>query len=152
MPKVPPPPMVPPPLVQTNTPPPPTIAVVQSTVVPPQPPIIPTVSQAPPAPPAPPPPRQTQPRSLTGSLQGLFTSDDYPPSAADNNETGTVSVQLTVGPNGRVTSCSASGATSTLRDATCRIARARARYSPAQDSSGNPTSSTTSATVTWRLE
>jgi protein TonB len=152
MPKVPPPPMVPPPLVQTNTPPPPTIAVVQSTVVPPQPPVIPTVSQAPPAPPPPPPPRQSQPRSLNGSLQNVFTSDDYPPSAADNNETGTVTVQLTVGPNGRVTGCSASGATSTLRDATCRIAKARGRYSPAQDANGNGVTSTTSATVTWRLE
>jgi protein TonB len=89
---------------------------------------------------------------LTGSLQGLFTSDDYPPSAQDNNEEGTVSIQLTVGPNGRVVACSPSGGTAALRDATCRIARARARYSPAQDASGNPTTSTTSASITWRLE
>jgi protein TonB len=149
MPKVPPPPMVPPPLVQTNPPP---IETIQTVVRTNPPPMIPPVVAAPPAPPAPPPPRQVQPRSLTGSLQGLFSGDDYPPSAQDNNETGTVSIQLTVGPNGRVVSCSPSGATPALRDATCRIAKARARFSPAQDSSGNPTTSTTSATIQWRLE
>src|SRR3954454_1734436 len=64
MPKVPPPPMTPPPLVRMNTPPPP-IQVIESPVIPPvAPPVI-----APPRPAPPPAPRQTQPKSLTGSLQ-----------------------------------------------------------------------------------
>lgn len=153
MPKVPPPPMQPPPLVRVNTPPPPTIQTVQSVNIPPQAPPVFSPPMPPPPPSPPPAPRQTQPRSLTGSLQGLISSDDYPPSAQDNNETGTVNVELTVGPSGRVTGCSASGsASSTLRTTTCRLLTARARYSPAQDANGNPISATTSATITWRLE
>jgi protein TonB len=147
MPKVPPPPMIPPSLVQLKAPEPP-IQTVTTPVIPPMaPPVI-----APPRPAPPPPPRQSQARSLTGSLQGLFSADDYPPSALDNNEQGTVTVSLTIGPSGRVTGCSASGsASSTLKSTTCRIVSARARFSPAQDASGNPTSSSYSQTIVWRI-
>ena len=148
MPKVPPPPMTPPPLVRMNTPPPP-IQVIESPNIPPvAPPVI-----APPRPAPPPQPRQSQPKSLTGSLQGLISAEDYPSSSMDNNETGSVYVTLTVGPSGRVTGCSTTGsASSTLKSATCRLLTARARFSPAQDANGNPTTSTTNATITWRLE
>lgn len=147
MPKVPPPPMTPPPLVRTNVTPPP-IQVVESPVIPPiAPPVI-----APPRPVAPPAPRQTEPKSVVGSLQGLITSEDYPPSSMDNNETGSLEVTLTVGPSGRVVGCSTSGnASSTLKSATCRLLTARARFTPAQDSNGNPTTGTTSARITWQL-
>ena len=147
MPKVPPPPITPPPLVRVEAPPPPI-----TTVTAPTPPVIPPVVQAPAPPPPPPPPRQSQARSLTGSLQGLISGDDYPPSALDNNEQGSVSVSLTIGPNGRVTGCSPGGsASATLKSATCRLLTARARFSPAQDASGNPTTSTYSQTITWRI-
>lgn len=149
MPKVPPPPMTPPPLVRTNVTPPP-IQVVESPVIPPvAPPVI-----APPRPPAPPPPRQSQARSLSGNLQNLISGDDYPSSAMDNNETGSVTVMLTVGPSGRVTGCSitSSTASSTLQNATCRLLSARARFSPAQDENGNPTSSSFGPTrIVWQL-
>ena len=146
MPKVPPPPMTPPPLVRVNTPPPP-IQVVESPVIPPvAPPVI-----APPKPPPPPAPRQAEPKSLVGSLQGLISAEDYPPSALDNNEQGTVSVTLTVGPSGRVTGCSPSGGPCSLQSVTCRLLTSRARFSPAQDGSGNPITSTTSARITWRI-
>src|SRR5438034_1324904 len=63
MPKVPPPPMLPPSVVPIQISPP-TIQTVQSPVIPPvAPPVM-----APPRPPAPPAPRQSQARSLTGSL------------------------------------------------------------------------------------
>ena len=145
MPKVPPPPITPPPLVRVEAPPP------QIQTVTAAPPVyIPPVAPAPPPPP--PPPRQSQARSLTGSLQGLISGDDYPPSALDNNEQGSVQVSLTIGSNGRVTGCSSSGgASATLKAATCRLLTARARFSPAQDASGNPTSSTYSQTITWRI-
>jgi protein TonB len=146
MPKVPPPPMQPPPLVRLQAPEPP-IQTVEAPVIPPvAPPVI-----APPKPPAPPAPRQSQARSLTGSLQGLFSADDYPPSALDNNEQGSVRVTLTIGPNGRVTGCSPSGGPSSLQNVTCRIISARARFSPAQDANGNPMTSTYSQTITWRI-
>lgn len=149
MPKVPPPPMTPPPLVRMQAPEPP-IQVQESPVIPPPQPIQPVIH--PPAPPAPPPaPRQAEPKSLVGSLQGLIGADDYPPSALDNNEQGTVSVTLTVGPSGRVTGCSPSGGPSSLQSATCRLLTSRARFSPAQDGNGNPVTATTSARITWRI-
>jgi protein TonB len=139
--------MTPPPLVRMNAPEPP-IAVVESPVIPPvAPPVM-----APPRPAPPPAPRQSQARSLTGSLQGLFSGDDYPPIALDNNEQGSVTVSLTIGPSGRVTGCTPSGsASSTLKQATCRIVSSRARFSPAQDENGNPTSSTYSQTIRWQI-
>lgn len=146
MPKVPPPPITPPPLVRVEAPPPP----IQTVTAPAPPVYIPPVAPAPPPPP--PPPRQSQARSLTGSLQGLISGDDYPPSALDNNEQGSVQVSLTIGANGRVTGCSSSGsASATLKSATCRLLTARARFSPAQDANGNPTTSTYSQTITWRI-
>jgi periplasmic protein TonB len=147
MPKVPPPPMIPPSLVQLKAPEPP----IQTMTTPNIPPMAPPV-MAPPRPAPPPPPRQSQARSLTGSLQGLISSDDYPPSALDNNEQGSVQVTLTIGPSGRVTGCSPSGsASSTLKSATCRLLTSRARFSPAQDANGNPTSSSYSQTIVWRI-
>jgi protein TonB len=147
MPKVPPPPMIPPSLVQLKAPEPP----IQTVTTPNIPPVAPPV-MAPPRPAPPPPPRQSQARSLTGSLQGLITSDDYPPSALDNNEQGSVQVTLTIGPSGRVTGCSPSGsASSTLKSATCRLLTSRARFSPAQDANGNPTTSSYSQTIVWRI-
>jgi protein TonB len=88
---------------------------------------------------------------LSGSLQNLIHGEDYPPSALDNNEQGTVSVTLTVGPSGRVTGCSPSGGPSSLQQATCRLLTARARFSPAQDGSGNPVTATTTARITWQI-
>ena len=151
---LPPPPQVsaPPPLVRTLTPP----TQIQTTPVI-QPPMPPTPVVTPPAPPAapPPPPRATQPKSLSGSLQGLIRNDDYPQNAIENEEQGTVRVVLTVGPNGRVADCSVVGSSGsrTLDSTTCRILRARAKYEPAQDASGNPTTSKTSPqSIRWVLE
>jgi protein TonB len=148
MPKVPPPPMLPPSIVQTQVTPP-TIQTVTVQQIPPQAP--PTIAPARPAPP--PQPRQSEAKSLTGDIQGLINGEqDYPPSALDNNEQGTVTVTLTVGPSGRVTGCSTTGnASSTLKSATCRLLSARARFSPAQDANGNPTSSTYTRNITWRI-
>ena len=86
MPKVPPPPMTPRRSSGCNAPEPPIQTVTQVPQLAP-PPI------APPPRPAPPPqPRQSQARSLIGILQGLISSEDYPPSALDNNEQGSVQV------------------------------------------------------------
>ena len=146
----PPPPMVsaPPPLVRFETPP---LQIQTTPQI--QPPMPPTVIAAPPAPPAPPPPRLTQPKSLSGSLQGLIRNDDYPESAIQGDEQGTTVVSLTVGPNGRVTGCSvtSSSGSRALDSTTCRILTSRARFSPAQDSSGNPTTSTTRGVIKWVL-
>jgi len=149
--ETPPPPIAaPPPLVRTPVQTPP---METSPNPPPNPPITPRATPAPPAPPAPPPPRQTQPKSVNGSLQGLIRNDDYPESALDREEQGTVGVTLTIGPTGRVSNCSvtSSSGSRTLDSTTCRILTSRARYSPAQDANGNPTSGNVSGRVTWRI-
>jgi protein TonB len=151
-PQTPPPPQVaaPPPLVRT----PMQVPTIQATPNPP--PFVPTpvYRPAPPAPPAPPPVRRVEPQSVSGNLQGLFRDTDYPSSALDNEEQGTVSVALNIGPNGRVSNCSVTGSSGsrTLDSATCRVLTSRAKFTPARDSSGNPTSGTFRQRITWRLE
>jgi protein TonB len=151
-PQTPPPPQVaaPPPLVRT----PMQVPTIQATPNPP--PFVPTpvYRPAPPAPPAPPPVRRVEPQSVSGNLQGLFRESDYPSSALDNEEQGTVSVSLNIGPNGRVSNCSVTGSSGsrTLDSATCRVLTSRAKFTPARDSSGNPTSGTFRQRITWRLE
>jgi protein TonB len=137
----------PPPEQQPDIPPPP-IQLEQREIMTPPPPM------PPPAPPPPPPPRRAEPKSLSGSLQGLIRNDDYPQSAIENDEQGTTIVNLTIGPNGRVSGCSVSKSSGsrTLDSATCSILTRRARYQPAEDSNGNPTTATVSGRVTWRLE
>jgi protein TonB len=136
--------------VRTNTVSPPIV----STPVAPPPVITPIARPAPPAPPAPPPPKKIEPQSVSGNLQGLIRTSDYPQSALDNEEQGTVSVVLNIGTTGRVTGCSVSGSSGsrTLDSTTCRILTSRAKFSPARDSTGNPTTGTFRQRITWRLE
>jgi protein TonB len=152
MPKVPPPPMVPPPLVNTN-PPPQTIQVVQQ-MPPPTPPPMPVVSQAPPPPPPPPPPRKVESAKAKGDVRSVFSDDDYPASASAAGAEGTAQASLTIGADGRVTGCTLVRSTGNgaLDSATCSILRRRAKFSPARDSSGNPTADTyTTPPIRWQL-
>lgn len=154
VPETPPPVVVPPPIVRTNPTPPP---VIQSVPVAPPPVITPRAPVAPPAPPAPPPPppvKTVPPRSAVGNLQGLFSGDDYPASALDREEEGSVSVRLSIGTNGRVTNCSVtrSSGSRTLDSTTCRILSSRARFTPGTDNRGNPTTDTVQQTIRWVLQ
>jgi periplasmic protein TonB len=153
MPKVPPPPVTPPPLVQVNTPPPPTI---QTVTAPPTPPMIPPVVAAPPPPPPPPPPHKTvSAQSARGDVRTLFSADDYPASAQAAGAEGTAQAELTIGADGRVVGCNLIRSTgnSALDQATCNILRRRAKFTPARDSNGNPTTDTyTTPPIRWQLE
>ena len=147
MPDVPPPPTTPPPLVQMSAPPPP----IQVQVAPP--PMIPPVAPAPPAPP--PPPRKVQAATARGSVVGLFSDEDYPASAQSAGAEGTAQARLSIGADGRVTGCNLIRSTGNgaLDAATCSILRRRAKFTPARDSNGNPTTDTyTTPPITWRLE
>jgi len=149
MPKVPPPPTIPPPLVRMEAPPPP-IAVVEA----PHPPPIPPVAIAPPPPPLPP-RKVVSAQSAKGDLRSLFSADDYPASAQSSGAEGTVRASLTIGPDGRVTGCNItqSSGNGSLDSATCNILRRRAKFVPARDSNGNPTSDTIATpSIIWRLE
>ena len=163
----------PPPPPESAAPPPPqTTVVVQQPIVRvpvPSPPIrttdlipdrqptappTPPAPPSPPAPPAPPPPpaisKKAGPR---GDIGRYFGEANYPPSAKRDGVEGRVRASLTIGPDGRVTGCDVTGSSGSrdLDDATCRGAR-RARFSPAQNESGQPVSSTYPLSVTWQLQ
>jgi protein TonB len=150
MPKVPPPPVTPPPLVRMQAPTPPIVTV----TAPPPPVYIPPVAPAPPPPP--PPPRKVQSaQSAKGDLRSLFSADDYPASAQSSGAEGTVQATLTIGSDGRVVSCNVtrSSGNSSLDSTTCNILRRRAKFTPARDSNGQPTTDTVSTPpIVWRLE
>jgi TonB family protein len=118
-------------------------------MVPPPPPI--RYEPVPMAPPPPAPPRP--PQRAAANLASYFSTDDYPAAALRGEEEGTTGFRLIIGPNGRVSQCqiTASSGSVSLDAATCRILAARARYTPARDSLGNPTNGADSGRVTWRL-
>ena len=143
----------PPPLVRIESPAP---AIQTTPRIDPAPPVTFTARPSPPAPapPAPaPPPRVSQAARATGSLPGLFSTDDYPQRALTNEEQGTTAVSLQVGANGRVTGCTvtSSSGSSSLDSTTCSILTRKARFTPAKDQNGQPIGDTTSTRVSWRL-
>lgn len=77
------------------------------------------------------------------------------PTHADNRRgryRGTVDVQFTVEPNGRVSRCAPTrGSGNAELDAvTCRLVQQRTRFQPALDDQGRPIASQASATYVWR--
>jgi TonB family protein len=112
----------------------------------------PTVGIAPPASALARGPAAEPPRSKV-DLPRLFGDLDYPASALRAGEEGRVDFVVTVAENGRVERCDIvrSSGSAALDSTTCRIARARARFAPALDAAGNPTTATHRGSVNWRL-
>lgn len=79
------------------------------------------------------------------------TTNDYPSRSLQRDEEGTSRIRLTVGTNGKVTNCTASGATAALDAAACKFAKRRARFRPALDRDGNPTTGSYSTSVRWQI-
>ena len=142
----PPPPVAPPVRINVSVAPPP-IETVQ--VAPPPPPAI---VLAPPPVVAPPPPRftpkQAQPKGRPGDW---VTTNDYPSRALREEREGTTGFRLSVGPDGRVTNCevTSSSGSPDLDAATCDNLRRRARFTPATDGEGQPTSGSYSSRTRW---
>jgi protein TonB len=162
-PQTPPPLVAPPPIVRTNTPPPPMVTTnvsPQITMEAPRQPQTRTcsdgsvveVSRGCPPPP-PPPPRKVTPARAKANLVSLFSDEDYPASAVRAGESGATGFRLDVGANGRVANCTvtSSSGSSALDSTTCRLLRSRARFSPATDNTGAPTTDTVSGRIVWRL-
>ena len=139
---LPPPPVtMPPPIVQTP--------VTAAPVFVPQPP---PLSPPPPPQPAPPPP-PPKPQMATKAVSrsgGQIDDSFYPPSAIRNEESGTSVASFTIGSDGRVQSCTASGATPSLDAETCRQIN-KWRYKPALDTSGQPIAENRRQNVRWVL-
>lgn len=166
--EVPPPP---PPPDSASPPPPQTTVVVQQPIVRvpvPSPPIRttdiipdfqPTIPPTPPAPPTPPtPPAPPAPPREAKGLQarnagGWITDADYPAGAQREGLTGVTRFRLQVDASGRATSCEVTGSSGhrILDDQACRLLPRRARFTPAEDASGNRIPSTYASSIRWTV-
>jgi protein TonB len=147
---VPPPPVAPVPPININPAPPP----IQTVTTPPPPAPVFTRAAPPPPAPAPPPPskaRGAQPENQRSWSQRI--QDNYPARAIRDEIEGRVGVRVTVGPNGRVSGCTVSSPSGSniLDEAACQDITRYARFSPALDDAGNPTSGSWGTTIVYQL-
>ena len=143
----PPPPIVaPPPAITFNAP-----APVMQTVQTPPPPAPVFVTAAPP-PPAPPPPKfQPKAAQPKGQPGNWATTNDYPSRALREEREGSSGFRVSIGTDGKVTDCqiTRSSGSPDLDQATCDNVRRRARFTPATDGEGNPTTGSYASTIRW---
>jgi len=85
------------------------------------------------------------------NLASYLTDADYPAEAIRNGQEGTVEFQLSIGPDGLVSGCRivTSSTYRSLDEATCRLMRARARFTPAHDAAGNAIADTVTSRIRW---
>ena len=146
---LPPPPIVaPPPPISFSRP-----APVLDTVTTPPPPA-PVFTTAAPAPP--PPPVASKARGAKPKGQGSWAAriqDNYPSAALRKEIEGTVGVRVTVGPDGRVSGCTVSGSSGSgdLDSAACDGMTRYARFEPALDAGGSPTSGSFSTRIVYKI-
>jgi TonB family protein len=86
-------------------------------------------------------------------LAAYFSEDDYPAAALRAHEAGTTAFRLTIAPDGRVSDCAitASSGSSSLDSTSCRLLTARARFEPARDRKGRPTTDSVIGRLTWQF-
>jgi protein TonB len=145
----PPPPIVaPPPPISFNAPAP---QIQTVTVAPPPPPPPVFVTAAPPPPPPPPPKFQPKAAAPKGNPANWATTNDYPSRALREEREGSTGFRVTVGTDGKVSDCQVtrSSGSPDLDQATCDNIRRRARFAPATDGEGNPTTGSYSSTIRW---
>lgn len=147
---LPPPPIVaPPPPISFDRPSP-----VQAVATPPAVVLPPTVTAPPPAPP--PPPVVSKARGAKPKGQGSWAAriqDNYPSAALRKEIEGTVGVRVTVGPDGRVSGCSVTGSSGSgdLDSAACDGMQRYARFEPALDAGGSPTTGSFSTRIVYKI-
>jgi len=149
----------PPPEPEPNTPPPPVAPPPPINIAPAPPPIRTQPTIPPPAPPAlvvPPPAPPSMARGAKTKNERRWAAriqENYPARALREETEGTVAVRVTVDPNGRVSACSVIGSSgsSILDGAACKGMQRYARFDPALDAAGNPTSGSYSTRITYRL-
>ena len=152
----------PPPPKKVDLPPPPAVAPPPKMNIAPAPPTTVTVAEPPPAPPppvfvppppaAPPPPRFSPKGAVPKGNPGNWaTTNDYPSRALREEREGTTGFRVTVGPDGRVTDCSITSSSGhpDLDEAACANIRRRARFAPAMDGEGQPTTGSYANRVRW---
>lgn len=85
-------------------------------------------------------------------LQKLFSSEDYPRVALNNDGTGMVQAMLLISATGRIASCMVTETSghASLDAQTCIILARRARFAPAIGLDGKPANSATTARIRWK--
>jgi protein TonB len=88
-----------------------------------------------------------------GNPGSWVTNADYPDAAIRSGESGVTGFRLDIGADGRVTDCTItqSSGSSLLDNTACRLLTRRAKFSPARDTSGNPTTDSFSSRFRWVL-
>ncbi|MGQ7830110.1 energy transducer TonB [Altererythrobacter sp. Z27] len=145
--QAPPPPVAPPPPINIAPAPPPIQT--RPTIPPPAPPAL---VVPPPAPPAAP----SRARGATPDNQRRWAAriqENYPSRALREEIQGTVGVNVSISPDGRVSACSVarSSGSSILDEAACQGMQRYARFNPALDAAGNPTTGQYSTSITYQL-
>jgi periplasmic protein TonB len=142
--------VAPPPKINVSNVSPPITTV--TTPPPPAPPVLTVAPPGPAAPPPPPPPKFT-PKSAQpkGNPGNWATTNDYPTRALREEREGVTGFRVTVGTDGRATGCdvTSSSGSADLDQATCSNVMRRARFTPATDGEGNPTTGSYSSRVRW---
>ncbi|MEO5707578.1 MAG: energy transducer TonB [Alteraurantiacibacter sp.] len=149
----PPPPVAPPAQINVSVAPP--QITTQPNIPPPAPPARVVPPPAPPAAPAPPPaPSQARAASRDGQNRwAARIQSNYPRRAVQREIEGNVGMAVVVDATGRVTQCSvtSSSGSEDLDQAACEGMQRYARYNPALDAAGNPTTGRDSMTIVYRL-
>jgi protein TonB len=98
-------------------------------------------------------PKKVEPARARANLGSYVSDADYPAEAVRREEQGVTRFRLTVTADGRVSDCSVTGSSGSnaLDSATCRLMKSRARFAPARDSDGRPTTDTVSNAIKWVL-
>lgn len=148
----PPPPVAPPPPINIAPAPPPIRT--QTNIPPPAPPALIVPPPAPAAPPpAPPPPSQARPARPDGQARWQRRIiENYPSRALRREIEGTVGVAVTVSADGRVASCRVTrSADPILDEAACADMTRYARFEPALNDAGNPTTGSWSTNIVYQI-
>jgi protein TonB len=114
--------------------------------VPPPPPLPPPVAAPPPA------PRFTPKSAVPKGNPGTWaTTNDYPSRALREERAGVTGFRVTVTADGRAGSCTVTSSSGSpdLDEATCSNVTRRARFTPAVDGEGKPTTGSYSGRIRW---
>ncbi|NOU02999.1 MAG: TonB family protein [Novosphingobium sp.] len=147
------PPIVAPPTrINVNVSPPPVTTV---TTPPPVAPVVPVIAPPGPVPAPPPPPPKFQPKGPQpkGAPGNWANSNDYPSGPLRREEEGVTRFRVTVGADGRVTSCDVTGSSgsSELDSTTCSLITRRGRFNPATNGEGQPVAGSWGSSVRWQI-
>jgi TonB family protein len=91
--------------------------------------------------------------TLRGNPGAAFSADNYPVEALRRGEQGRTVARLSIDTSGTPVRCvvETSSGSSSLDDATCRIALRSVRFDPARDSAGVPKASEYKLPVRWQI-